>query len=51
MYGPELGVRVTGVKLPAMSLPRLLRAQELGARDAGAERCLDTSNDDAELRV
>ena len=38
-YGAELGTRVTGVELPAMSPPRWLRAQELGARDAGAKTC------------
>ena len=37
--GAELGARVTGAELPAMSPPRWLRAQELGARDAGAETC------------
>ena len=40
IYGAELGARVTGAELPAMSPPCLLRAQELGA-----------SNDGAELRV
>ena len=39
IYDAELGARVTGTELPAMSPPRLLRAQELGARDAGAETC------------
>ena len=39
MYCAELGARVTGAELPAMSPPRWLRAQELGARDAGAEMC------------
>ena len=39
IYGAELGVRVTGTELLAMSPPRWLRAQELGARDAGAEMC------------
>ena len=29
IYGAELGARVTGAELPAMSPPRLLRAQEL----------------------
>ena len=38
-YSTELGARVTGAELPAMSPPRWLRAQELGARDAGAETC------------
>ena len=48
----ELGARVTSDELPAMSPPRPLRAQELGARDTGAEMCkLDASNDGAELRV
>ena len=37
IYGAKLGARVTGVELPAISPPRWLRAQELGARDAGAE--------------
>ena len=39
IYGAKLGARVTGVELPAISPPRWLRAQELGARDAGAETC------------
>ena len=48
----ELGARVTGAELPAMSPPRLLRAQELGASNAGTETCkLSASNDGAELRV
>ena len=29
IYGAELGAKVTGAELPAMSPPRLLRAQEL----------------------
>ena len=33
----ELGARVTGAELPAMSPPRGSQAQELGTRDAGAE--------------
>ena len=45
----HLGAGVTGAELPAMSPPRLLRAQELGASDAGADTCkLGTSNDGAE---
>ena len=40
IYGAELGTRVTGGEQPAMSPPRLLRAQEL-----------DASNDGAKLRV
>ena len=39
IYGAELGARVTGAELPTMSPPRWLRAQKLGARDAGAETC------------
>ena len=39
IYGAELGARVSGAELPAMSPPRLLRAQELSARDTGAETC------------
>ena len=39
IYDAELGARVTSVELPAMSPSRWLRAQELGARDAGAETC------------
>ena len=51
-YGAELSARVTSAELPAMSPPRLLRAQDLGARDADAETCkLGASHDDAELRV
>ena len=38
-YGAELDVSMTGAELTAMLLPRWLRAQELGARDAGAETC------------
>jgi len=38
-FGVELGARVTGVELPAMSPPRRSRAQELRARDAGVETC------------
>ena len=40
IYGTELGAKIYGAKLPAMSPPRLRRAQELGV-----------SNDGAELRV
>ena len=50
--GAKLGARIYGAELPAMSPPRPLRAQELGARNAGAETCkLGASNDGAELRV
>ena len=39
----KLGARVDGAKLgaemPAKSVPRQRRAQELGARDASAETC------------
>ena len=36
---PWRRARVTGAELPAMSPPRGSRAQELSARDAGAEMC------------
>ena len=39
IYGVELDARVTGAELPAKSASRLRRAQDLGARDAGAETC------------
>ena len=45
-YGAELGVRVTSTDLPAMSPPRLLRAQELSTMCK-----LGASNDGVELRV
>ena len=52
IYGAELGARVTSAELPAMSPPRLLRAQEHGSSNDGAETCkLGASNDGAELRV
>ena len=48
----ELGVRMYGAELPAKSVPRLRRAQDLGASNDGAETCnLGVSNDGAELRV
>ena len=37
--GAELDASKNGAELPAMSSPRGYRAQELGARDAGAETC------------
>ena len=39
IYDAELGARVVGAELPSMSPPCGSRAQELGARDAGAETC------------
>ena len=50
--GAKLGARIYSAKLPAKSLPRLRRAQDLGASNDGAEQCkLGASNDNAELRV
>ena len=50
--GAELGARVTGAELPAMSPPRWLRAQELSARDSGTEQCkLGVIMAGAEIRV
>ena len=50
--GAKLDARIYGTKLAAKSPPRLLQAEDLGARDAGAETCkLGASNDGAELRV
>ena len=37
VYGAELGARVTSAELPATSMSRLRRAQDLGASDNGAE--------------
>ena len=51
-HSAELGAKIYGAELPAMSPPRLLRAQELGASNDGAEQCkLGASNYGAELRV
>ena len=52
IYGVKLGAMIYGAELPAKSLPRLRRAQDLSAINDGAEKCkLGASNDDAKLRV
>ena len=52
IYGAKLGAKIYDAELPAKSPPCLHRAQDLGARIYGAEKCkLGATNDGAELRV
>ena len=45
VQGAELDASVYGAELPAKLAPRQRRAQELGARDAGAKTCRAKSPD------